>query len=185
MMVEDALKTKGNRVKYLRNLTNLERQAFCNQSGINFHTYKSWELDKMSGITANGCQQVISFISKRGVSATVEWIMEGAGPNPTLNADQEADLLNERLSELIIKDDSMAPLIEKGGAVFYKKRNSPITGLEAGRVYVIKFDGSYICRVFQQNELFCSYKRTQSVQNSVISKELVSEVFVVSRIINS
>tara|TARA_B100001093_G_C26850161_1_gene1024763 strand:- start:256 stop:813 length:558 start_codon:yes stop_codon:yes gene_type:complete len=185
MMIEGALNTKGSRVKYLRNLTNLDRQDFCKQSGINFHTFKSWELDKMSGITTKGCQQFIAFIKTQGVFATIEWIMEGRGESPSLNNSQGSILSTTTLQELIILDNSMEPLVEEGGSVFYKTNPVSSSDLEIGRVYVVMFDKKLICRMFHKNGLFSSYKRSPEVKNAIISKELVSDVYLVSRIINS
>lgn len=184
MMVERALDTKGSRVKYLRNLTNLERQDFCKQSGINFHTYKSWELNKMSGITEKGCQEVIRFIALRGVTASVEWIMEGRGEGPTLTSSKGSISTPNDLQQLVILDDSMEPLVAKGGKVFFKKNKVSLNNLEIGRLYVVNFDATLICRILQKNDLFCSYKKSPSVKNAIFSKDLVSEVFIVARIIN-
>jgi len=134
---------RAKRIKRVRNLANLSREQMCEDGEINRHTLIGWENGRFGGLTESGAEKIISKVKKEGVHCAVEWLMEGEGPEPSVNhipLMDENKLLN--LSEeviityelaffksknlhavdLIVNDDGMLPQYHEGDIVAGKKK---------------------------------------------------------------
>ncbi len=87
----------GNRVKSARMLTGCTRKAFSEKTGISAATLRVWEepLAGRSGITKKGAERFTLILQSCGIYCTVEWLLLGKGPGPTLlNVDKETIFKN-------------------------------------------------------------------------------------------
>jgi transcriptional regulator with XRE-family HTH domain len=73
---------RGKRLERLRNMANLTRIELCTALDFSINTYKNWELGRFRGLTTEGCEKVLHFLSKKGVICTTDWLLfnEGMGP---------------------------------------------------------------------------------------------------------
>jgi len=133
-------KAKADRLRRVRNLANLSREAFCEGSDINLTTLISWEVGRFGGISSKGARRVISRIAKEGVFCTPEWLLFelGDGPEVKINSKKstiqlepqqlpEQDAIIEELNvfkkfnkhavDFVIADDAMFPHYRIGDCV--------------------------------------------------------------------
>jgi len=104
-----ALVMRGNRLKRLRNLTNLNREEFCANGEINFNTLTSWELGRFGGLTTSGAEKILQKVKKAEVHCSLEWLMEGTGPEPSVNPLSPIQFEHpENLTEELIIDYELA-----------------------------------------------------------------------------
>ena len=68
----------SQRIRHLRTLTNLSREQFEEEFGINRNTLKSWELGK-NPITEKAASQLTESLEKGGIICTPEWLIFGIG----------------------------------------------------------------------------------------------------------
>lgn len=76
----------GNRIKSVRMLAGYSRKAFAEKSGISGATLRAWEepVQKRNGITQKGAIRLVQGLQESGISCTLEWLLEGKGPGPSL-----------------------------------------------------------------------------------------------------
>jgi transcriptional regulator with XRE-family HTH domain len=139
-------KAAGNRLRRLRNMTNLPQREFCDGLGFSLEALRVWEYGKFGGLTKKGAKAVIEQAQRFGVTATMEWLLYNHGQGPSLITDFnefETDQLhattapltddNERelianelalfkshhsnVADLVIIDDSMLPIFSPGDVI--------------------------------------------------------------------
>lgn len=133
---------RGNRLRRLRNLANLEREDICKDIEISPHTYKGWEIARHGGLTKSGAEKVLQVLSKHGVICSIDWLMYEIGKGPKLFDEDlpatgqinlinepniEDDLLAEEIalfrihypdsSDYLVLDNSMEPSYHEGDYV--------------------------------------------------------------------
>lgn len=108
------LDSYADRVRFVRTLTKLSREAFEEKYGINRNTLKSWELG-VNTLTEKSAKTLSDAITEEGFSCSPQWLIFGQGsePRPLSQADDEL-LLDEisQHSEVIYEAD------------YFKKNNS-------------------------------------------------------------
>ncbi|MHB1949708.1 MAG: helix-turn-helix domain-containing protein, partial [Gammaproteobacteria bacterium] len=131
----------AERVRFVRSLTKLSREAFESKYGINRNTLKSWELG-INTLTEKSAIQIADAIKSEGFSCSPEWLIFGMGPEPrSFNAD---DSLLDAISE-------QSKIIYE--AEYFKKNNensivSMITDLSMFPNYEV---GDYVGGVIEDN----------------------------------
>lgn len=75
------LNSYADRVRFVRTLTNLSREAFEGKYGINRNTLKSWELG-INALTEKSAMQIADAIKNEGFSCSPEWLIFGMGEEP-------------------------------------------------------------------------------------------------------
>ncbi|MCD6047061.1 MAG: hypothetical protein K0S08_708 [Gammaproteobacteria bacterium] len=156
---------RAKRLKRVRNLANLSREQLCEGSEINRYTLIGWENGRFAGLTTNGAEKVIAKVRKEGVHCSLEWLMEGVGPEPSVNPisfTDENELLN--LSEdvvisyelaffkaknlnaidLTVEDDSMHPKYMEGDVVAGKKKTGDEIKLAVGRDCIVETENGEV-----------------------------------------
>ncbi|OGT47341.1 MAG: hypothetical protein A3F17_04655 [Gammaproteobacteria bacterium RIFCSPHIGHO2_12_FULL_41_15] len=73
---------RGQRVKILRALANLDRKNVEERYHINFNTLKGWELARHGGLTENGAKKILMMCECEGIQCTLDWILYGIGMGP-------------------------------------------------------------------------------------------------------
>lgn len=104
----------ANRVRFVRSLTKLSREAFEQKYRINRNTLKSWELG-VNTLTEKSAIILSDAINQEGFSCSPQWLIFGQGTEPRpLNQENEEILLDEinQQSKLIYEAD-------------YFKKNNP------------------------------------------------------------
>ncbi|HSW68640.1 MAG TPA: hypothetical protein VLI69_00600 [Gammaproteobacteria bacterium] len=86
----------AERVRFVRSLTKLSREAFESKYGINKNTLKSWELG-INSLTEKSAIQIADAIKNEGFSCSPEWLIFGMGPEP--RSFNSADSLLTTISE--------------------------------------------------------------------------------------
>jgi len=74
--------TRAKRLKVVRQMTGLTRQAFASKYGISFSNFQNWEGPRYGGLTEQGAEKVLAGCHTEGVEATLEWLMHGVEPGP-------------------------------------------------------------------------------------------------------
>ena len=91
-------KERAERLRRLRNFSNLTRKELCEGAGININTYIGYEVGKYGGISKKGAEKVINYIEKKGVYSTVEWLMTGCGQPPNVTTGFQSNInMNEKI----------------------------------------------------------------------------------------
>lgn len=78
---------RAERLKRVRNLSNLSRKEICESSGININTYKGWELARFGGLPVDGAEKIVRKVAEAGVICSIEWLLYGKSPSPSLAID--------------------------------------------------------------------------------------------------
>lgn len=104
---------KGERVKRIRHLANLSREALCAESEVNLATLISWEVGRFGGLSQKGALRVIARVAKEGVFCTPEWLLYEVGAGPQVMADfkklSQVDTVSFPVSDL----DESAVIVEE------------------------------------------------------------------------
>lgn len=143
-------KMRGKRLRTLRMMTGLSREAFAEKYGISASTIQSWEAAKAGGLTSKGANRMIPVFLDEGIRCTVDWLLYGIGNPPqqsnwhyqqelrepaaptTYNiTDQDAIIaqellryreLNPDVIDYVIVDDGMSPHYIAGDYVAGSRR---------------------------------------------------------------
>lgn len=76
-------KTRGHRVKLLRRMTNMSRDAVAEKySFLNANTLKSWEIGREGGVTLNGARRLLQMAKAEGIECSFDWLMYQIGDGP-------------------------------------------------------------------------------------------------------
>jgi len=146
----DSPRARGERLKRLRLLGNVEREAICSETGININTYIGYEVGRHGGLTSAGAQKILKALAKLGgVYCTYDWLMFNIGVHPAINFNYNSENQNSALNhlstvnqehknileeilyfrnkykntcELMINDDGMLPFYNEGDYVAGIKR---------------------------------------------------------------
>lgn len=78
---------RGERVRRLRNLANLSRQALCSNGDFKIDTLIGWEVARHGGLTKKGAEKLIHRLEREGIVCSLEWLMYEGGPGPMLITD--------------------------------------------------------------------------------------------------
>jgi transcriptional regulator with XRE-family HTH domain len=137
-MIDDdnSAPSRGYRIKQARNLTNLSRKEFCDNTDINLHTLIGWECGRHSGLTSSGATKIVSRLAKLGVSCNTCWLLSNTGTPPiiqdiytkskSVNFSESENIHIElstfishykNVAHVIIPDDHLKPAYLKGDLV--------------------------------------------------------------------
>lgn len=127
---------RGERLRRLRALANLDRKTICQISGISIHTFKGWEIGRYGGLTESGAEKTIECLLTVGVKCTKDWLIHGIGDEPylirTSNNQSYSDKYKleniqkeilafhanyQNVVSLEVPDDGMIPFFSKGDFV--------------------------------------------------------------------
>src|SRR3990167_9027166 len=71
----------GERLKAIRSLVRLSRQAFESHTGISQHSLRAWEAD-INPLNEKTAVRLASIFEGLGFSCSPEWLLAGIGPSP-------------------------------------------------------------------------------------------------------
>jgi len=98
------IKERGDRIKWLRRIANLDRRTFAEKYHLNYETLKGWENGKHGGITQKRAQYVIQALKEKAhIECSVEWLMYAVGEGPQIS--YEKDCHHSHYSELLAHFD--------------------------------------------------------------------------------
>ena len=80
----DSPETRTRRLKHIRNIASLSREEMCNGGKINRYTLISWKNGRLA-TNDQRCGKIFAKAQKEDVYYTVEWLMDGKGPQPSGN----------------------------------------------------------------------------------------------------
>lgn len=95
--------TRGERLRKIRNLSNLSRKELCATPEFNLNTYKGWELGRFGGLPVDGAERVIKRVAEANVICSVEWLLYGKGSEPYI-APQGTLGKEHNQNDLILKE---------------------------------------------------------------------------------
>jgi transcriptional regulator with XRE-family HTH domain len=107
------LNTYADRVRFVRSLTKLTREAFEEKYGINKNTIKSWELG-VNTLTEKSAKALSDAINEEGFTCSPQWLIFGQGSEPRLISENDDALLESDL-------DQQSKIIYE--ADYFKKNN--------------------------------------------------------------
>ena len=170
-------KARAERLKKLRKMAKIPRRKLAESHNISAGTIQNWESNRC-GLTEKGARIVLDALRQEGVVCSYEWLMLGIGQEPSIQmhtdvsnqdnmrkaaASSIADdiVFYQRLypeaSSLIIKDNSMAPLLHPKDAVVAFKLDS--WSEATGKLCILEFAQGYklirfVSRVINKNVRF-------------------------------
>lgn len=92
------LESYADRVRFVRSLTKLSREAFEERYGINRNTLKSWELS-VNTLTEKSAKTLSDAINREGFSCSPEWLIFGQGSEPRSLSEADDDILFDEISQ--------------------------------------------------------------------------------------
>jgi transcriptional regulator with XRE-family HTH domain len=163
----DSPEMRAWRLKRVRNLANLNRNQMCDDGEIKQNTLIGWECARFGGLTRNGAIKVLSRITREGVHCSLEWLMDGIGPEPSVNPNpsiQSPEFENNEDAviayelacfkskninavDMIVDDEGMLPQYQEGDCVAGKKRMGKEIQQVIGRDCIVQTtDGAVLLR---------------------------------------
>lgn len=73
---------RATRVRLLRRMTGLSREAFAIRHHIAASNFQNWEKPRFGGLTEKGAGKLVEAFDKEGVKTSVEWLMYGHDAAP-------------------------------------------------------------------------------------------------------
>jgi len=92
------LDSYADRVRFVRSLTKLSREAFEEKYGINRNTLKSWERN-INTLTEKSAKTLSDAINKEGFSCSPEWLIFGQGSEPRPLSERDDEILFDEISQ--------------------------------------------------------------------------------------
>ncbi|MBA2649726.1 MAG: hypothetical protein H0U75_09085 [Legionella sp.] len=187
---------RAERLKRLRNLANLSRKELCETSDMNINTYKGWELARFGGLPIDGAEKIIRTITKAGVICSLEWLLYGTTPSPSLIEESE----NSNITELTpverefgvfqntykqailekVPDDCLLPNIKKGDFVAGVKKYGNDIDLILDQLCIIQtLDGKKLIRYLKRGEsqghysLLCANPSSNALDLVILNTKLL------------
>lgn len=164
-LANDSSEMRAWRLKRVRNLANLTREQMCEDGEINRNTLISWENARFGGLTTSGAAKVLNKITREGVHTSLDWLMYGTGPEPSVNP---IPLINENnpiecnediiiayelaffkaknfdAVDFIVDDEGMSPQYQVTDRVAGKKRTGEDMRLILGRDCIVQTENGEI-----------------------------------------
>jgi transcriptional regulator with XRE-family HTH domain len=167
------LNSYAERIRFVRTLTNLSREAFENKYGINRNTLKSWELG-INALTEKSAMQIADAIQNEGFSCSPEWLIFGRGVEPRA-FETDNKLLNS-ISE-------QSKIIYE--AEYFKKNNdnsivTMITDLSTLPIYQI---GDYVGGIIEGN--IRDSGNFKKFINRICIISLINETLIIRKVIKA
>jgi len=92
------LDSYADRVRFVRTLTKLSREAFEDKYGINRNTLKSWELG-VNALTEKSAKTLSDAINEEGFSCSPQWLIFGQGTEPRPLSDNDDQILLDDVTQ--------------------------------------------------------------------------------------
>lgn len=194
---KQVLESRGKRLRMVRSFIYPVRADFSSAIGASDTSVKIWESGTGYGLRPKSAKKSIDHLKLKGVSVSIEWLMDGEGPAPcaiSIPADKtiEAISLDEHIhafelslrahfsGEVLVyrcKDNSMNPRFSNNDLVGGKAVDINEINLLLNKPCIVQFkDKTVFRKVAQQSEtelaLFCS-NPDDSIGNPVIVAETV------------
>lgn len=190
-------KVRGQRLKRIRNLTNLSRQEFCNNESLNINTYKGWEIGRHGGLTQQAAITLSNAFSHYGVICSANWLLEEEGPPPQLiteftpsskqehsqsecrQINNELNFLRQSYQDLVhyqLINNTMEPFYHKGDHVAGIELQTKFHKLLGRRVIARLNSGDVVVRTLRSCELhktLCLYAE-KSKKHDIHNPEITS-----------
>lgn len=103
---------RGKRLKRIRQLAGLTRDALAAQAGVSKATFSYWENASLSSLSDKGAEKVVKALAKQGISCSLEWLLLGIGHSPQIKG-LRLDLPNSDFSAAstpMVNDDLRAEI---------------------------------------------------------------------------
>ena len=96
---------RAERLRRVRNLANLSRQAMCDTGEININTYKGWEIARYGGLPVDGAERVVNRVQKEGVFCSIDWLLYEIGSGPYVMPNyQQAQTDSKKTAKMLVID---------------------------------------------------------------------------------
>lgn len=167
------LNSYADRVRFVRTLINLSREAFENKYGINRNTLKSWELG-INALTEKSAMQIAEAIKNEGFSCSPEWLIFGMGEEPRAF---------DTNSKLLKSMSEQSKIIYE--AEYFKKNNensivTMVTDLSTLPIYQI---GDYVGGIIEGNIL--DSENFAKFINRICIISLINETIIIRKVIKA
>jgi transcriptional regulator with XRE-family HTH domain len=206
ILIHDELSTpdaRAERLKRLRNLTNLSRKELCEFTDLNLNTYKGWELGRYGGLPADGAEKIVNQAIQYGVICTTDWLLYGREPPPSLSSHVTTISSDEDNSDLTpfaliqrefsvfqntvnhavleqVEDDSALPNFKKGDYVAGVKKYGKEIGSVVDYLCIVQtIDGKKMIRYVKKGfsddlyTLICINPLSKSQDLAILNTKLV------------
>ncbi len=206
---QSSAEARADRLRRVRNMANLTREAMCDSGNLNVNTYKGWEIARYGGLPVDGAERVVMRVAQQGVVCTVDWLLHEIGVGPYVIPDyQEAQrdkehatnnvqLDNETqlvINELLlfrkqfpfttsyeIADDGMSPWYQPGDFVAGVKYHGDRMKEAIGRPCIVQtHDGQLMVRTIKSGEKAGTHMLTCTNLDTSVKKPVLYDVVLAS-----
>ncbi len=194
---QSSAQNRGERLKRVRNLSNLSRKEFCDLCEININTLKGWEIGRYGGLPRDGAVKIIEAVKTKNIHSDLNWLLHGEGSEPIIENINNQQLIiseinlfeklvNTKILSCQILDDAMAPQYNQNNWV--TGRILDLDNLEEfiNKICIVKFDNNILVRKIGRSKkkgcynLFCTNFSANT--DLIIENINISAVSVIERI---
>jgi len=115
---------RAKRLKSLRGLACLSRDQMCDHGNINQHTLIGWENARFGGLTVSGAQKIIARVAEENVYCTLEWLLAGKDPGPSITQKPITAKLTQGNDGTAVKEECNEDTIISEEALYFMQKNS-------------------------------------------------------------
>ena len=83
-ILKSSREMRAMRLKILRKMSGLTCKDFTDKYNISFSNFQNWEGPRFGGLTEKGAKKILDICKLEGVEATLQWLMHGIEPGPTI-----------------------------------------------------------------------------------------------------
>lgn len=76
--------SRAKRMRILRKMSGLTRSDFNRRYNISASNFQNWEGPRYGGLTESAAIKFLDCIRREGISSSLEWLMYGSGPAPSI-----------------------------------------------------------------------------------------------------
>lgn len=154
-----------NRVKFIRDLMQLSRQAMQSLHNIPASSIERWEQGQIPSLSS--CEKIIAAAKSHGIDASLEWLLHGIGANPIMAKSSQTENSPAIIQKLIkstkqprqlyeayeVIDDAMAPHYQTGEWLITQKIRAQEARLMHGQICVVDTSHGRHLRLVKQQSL--------------------------------
>lgn len=149
--IDKEIQERSERLRKIRNFTNLSRKELCENTSININTYIGYEVGKYGGLTKKSAQKIIDFATTRGVYSSIDWLMYGLGNGPKVITSIEDNVICDNL--IFVPRTPEEHNISEELSLFYKHYNH-------AKNFIIEDDGmlpfygvgDHVAGIYEENK---------------------------------
>lgn len=104
---------RGQRLKFLRDMTGMSGEKFAHHCGVARSTITGWETGA-NGLTERGARKVLEAMKKEGITCNILWLLHGVGMRPKITDQNKLSRLHYPDFKSEFEQSVQEPSLEEG-----------------------------------------------------------------------